>query len=81
MKLTPKQKEVIRLMRDGNTLKKRSMHPYGWTMVQVNGMSSKVTSSTCYVLLDKKLITRVEEDTFTHVFGLTELGNTINIEL
>ncbi len=83
MKLTPKQKEVIRLMREGwrlnygNTMKRQKYAVLSFP----THAAKNVHAGTAYFLIQKKLVGTTESMPFigSITYHLTELSNTIEL--
>lgn len=82
-KLSQKQSEVIRLMREGWELG-HSCKMEGRSWIQKGGIGKggnfkNVNSNTFQAIYDRKLIVAIERSFPTHKYALTELGK--NCEL
>lgn len=77
MKLSEKQKEVIRELRTG-----RVLHWLGGISPHCfisRTLTVKVSTATCLRLADLKLIKRLDERSLNDKYILTELGKTIEL--
>lgn len=83
MKLSPKQKEVIRLMREGWELRQfyqfRNAYWLQATGCAGVGSSKEITDKTAMALLTRKMIQEAKCDERLRTYTLTDLGKTIEI--
>jgi len=81
MKLSTKQKEVIRLMREGAILERDTFWGERWTLQLPNGMRTKVNSNTGNIVIGTPLISFDYSKNVgtTTVFKLSEQGKTIEL--
>jgi hypothetical protein len=85
IKLSDKQKEVIRLMREGcEAAISRGFYSGAWLQmgkIGFGGKSYNVSSATLHALIDKKIIenNKTSKSLSTSHFSLTELGQKIII--